>query len=437
MSLRDLLVIAIVLLGALVAMRRPWIGVMLWTWISIMNPHRYTWGIAYDAPLAAIAAAATLIGLLLTNERESPFKGAAVVAFALLTIWITVSWGLGIDPEGDYWQWNKVMKINLMILVGLALLRTKQHIFALAWVAAGSLALLGVKGGVFTLLSGGNYRVWGPAGSFIEDNNEFALAVIMVIPLLRFLQMQLGSRWARHAMTVAMVLCAAAALGTHSRGGFLAIMAMALLLWWRGKSWVLGGVLIAATAYGLLNFMPEEWSLRMSTIQDYEQDTSAMGRLSAWWTAWGVATHYPFGAGFNVARPELFEQFSPYYTGTTHAAHSIYFQILGNHGFIGLALFLPIWLSTWVVAGRVRVQAAQVPQARWCSELAAMCQVSLAGYLVGGMFLSLSYFDLPYNVMMLVVLTRAWVQNRAWEREPVYAPGWRTLPGLVTLPKAS
>ncbi len=435
MSLRDLLVLSIVLLGALVAIRKPWIGVMLWTWLSIMSPHRYTWGIAYDAPLAATAAASTLLGMLMTKERDSPFKGAAVVAFALLSIWITLSWVLGLDPAGDYEQWKKVMKVNLMILVALALLRTKQHIIALVWVAAGSLALLGIKGGVFTVLGGGENRVWGPQGSFIEDNNEFGLAVIMTIPLLRFLQMQLSGFWARQAMTGAMVLCAAAALGTHSRGGFLAIMAMALLLWWRGKSRFLGGALIAVTAIGLLTFMPDEWAQRMSTIQTYQEDSSAMGRISAWWTAWGVATHYPLGAGFNVARPELFAQFSPYYQGSTHAAHSIYFQMLGNHGFVGLALFLLIWLLTWAVAGRVRVKAALVPQAQWCSDLAAMCQVSLLGYLVGGAFLSLSYFDLPYNIMMLVVLSRVWLESRAWEREPVYERSWKTLPGLVAASK--
>jgi probable O-glycosylation ligase (exosortase A-associated) len=357
------------------------------------------------------------------------------VAFALLTVWITLSWGLGIDPDGDYWQWNKVMKVNLMVFVGLALLRTKQHILALVWVTAGSLALLGIKGGLFTVLHGGNYRVWGPPGSFIEDNNEFALAMIMTIPLLRFLQLQLVGFWARQAMTVAMMLCAASAIGSHSRGGFLAIMAMALLLWWRGKSRFVGGALILLTGMGLLAFMPEHWTERMGTIQEYEADGSAMGRISAWWTAWGVALNYPFGAGFLVARHELFAKFSPYYEGTTHAAHSIYFQILGNHGFVGLALFLLVWRFTWVAAGRLRTKAAKVPQARWCADLASMCQVSLLGYLVGGTFLSLSYFDLPYNVMMMVVLSRVWFETRGWEREPLYANSWKTLPGLATSPK--
>jgi putative inorganic carbon (HCO3(-)) transporter len=437
MSMRDLLLLTIVLTGAFIAMRRPWVGVMLFTWLSIMNPHRYTWGIAYDAPLAAIAAASTLVGLLLTNERDSPFKGPAVVAFILFSFWLTLSWALGLDPAGDYEQWNKVVKVNLMIVVALALLRTKEHILALAWVCALSLALLGVKGGIFTALEGGNYRVWGPPGSFIADNNEFGLAMVMTIPLLRFLQLQLRGFWGRQMLTAAMLLCAVSAVGTYSRGSLLAIVAMLMLLWWRGKSRFLGGLVIVIAGIALLAFMPENWGARMASIPNYEADASAMGRISAWWTAWGIAWDYPFGVGFFAARPELFAAYSPHFAGSTHAAHSIYFQVLGNHGFVGLLLFLLTWWFTWRSAGWLRKHAAGIEQAKWCSELGAMCQVSLIGYAVGGAFLSLSYFDLPYNIMVLVVLTRAWVQSKAWEREPKYAPGWRTVPGLAWSPKGS
>lgn len=432
--MRDLLVIAISLAGAAVALRRPWIGVILWTWLSIMNPHRYTWGIAYDAPLAAVAAASTLLGLLFTRERESPFKGSAVVALVLFMVWMTASWLMGMDPAGDYEQWDKVMKIDLMILVALSLLHSKQHIFALAWVATGSLALLGVKGGIFTLVNGGEFRVWGPPGSFIEDNNEFALAVVMTIPLLRFLQLQVKNIWAVHGLTAAMFLCAAATFGSYSRGSFLGVVAMSLLFWWRSKRRLVGGMLIALSAIALLAFMPEGWSDRISTISNYEQDQSAMGRINAWWNAWNLAFHYPFGVGFDAARPELFARYSPD-PSDVHAAHSIYFQALGNHGFVGLLLFVSIWIATWRSAGWLRKHGADARETKWCAELGAMCQVSLLGYAVGGAFLSLAYFDLPYDIMVLVVLTRVWVATKAWEREPVYAPGWRTLPGLATASK--
>ena len=431
--MRDLIMIVIVLSGAIAALRRPWIGVMLWTWLSIMNPHRYTYGFLYDAPLAAIAVATTGLGLLMTKERESPFKSGSVVAMCIFMVWVTLSMLLGVDTAGDYWQWNKVMKIDAMILVALMLLHSKKHILALMWVAAGSLALLGAKGGLFTLLTGGNYRVWGPPGSFIEDNNEFALSLVMTIPLLRFLQMQLTNRRARYAMTGVIILCAVSSLGSYSRGALLAISAMAAFLWWNGKNKLPVGMTLALVVPLLIAFMPEAWTGRMSSMGEYQEDDSSMGRISAWWNAWNIAFHYPTGVGFDAARPELFAQFSPY-PDKVHAAHSIYFQVLGNHGFIGLFLFLAIWIATWRSAGWLRTKAKKIPEAAWCADLGAMCQVCLVGYAVGGAFLSLAYFDLPYNVMVLVVLTRVWVEKRSWEREPAYVPGWRNIPGLAPKP---
>lgn len=431
--MRDLALLSIVLPAALVALRRPWVGVMLWTWLSLMNPHRYTWGFAATAPLAALAAVTTLIGLLVTRERESPFKGAPPVWLALFTAWMTVSWLMGLDVSGDHAQWDKITKINLMVLVTLALLRTKQHIIAFAWVCALSLGLLGAKGGLFTILNGGAHTVWGPPGSFIADNNHLALALVMTIPLLRFLQMQLQALWARQVMTVWMVLVAASALGSHSRGALLAIAAMTVLLWWRGGNKFAAGLLIAAVAYGLVTFMPDEWTGRMETIGAYEEDQSAQGRLAAWSMAWNAAFHYPFGVGFDAAREDLFAKYAANSKVGTPVAHSIYFQVLGQHGFVGLALFLLLGISTWRWAARMRKEAAGFPQASWCADLAGMCQVSLLGYAVGGAFLNMAHFDLPYNIMALVVMARVWMLRRGWETEPTpKAKGWLRIPGLGT-----
>lgn len=430
--MRDLLVVAIVVIGAVIALRRPWIGVMLWTWISLMNPHRYTWGFAYDAPLAALAAASTLVGLLLTRERENPFKGPAPVILLLFMVWMTLSWLMGLDPAGDHWAWDRAMKIDLMILVALALLKTKAHIFALAWVCMLSLGILSAKGGLFTVLTAGNYRVWGPAFSFIADNNHFALATIMTIPLVRFLQLQLSNRWARASMTIVMILLAASALGSHSRGALLAIFAMALLLWWRSPNKLPGGIMIVLVGVVLVAFMPEHWTARMATIETFQEDRSAMQRISAWWVSWRIALDYPFGVGFTLARPDLFNLYSPYPDLGVVVAHSNYFQVMGHHGFVGLFLFLLLWVVTWFQAGRIRKVAANTPQARWCYDLAGMCQVSLAGYLVGGTFLDLAYFDLPYNLMVLVVLTDVWVRSRAWETERGQPVSRFRIPGVHT-----
>ncbi|MCZ4313787.1 putative O-glycosylation ligase, exosortase A system-associated [Comamonadaceae bacterium G21597-S1] len=428
--MRDLLIIAICFAGVIASLKRPWIGIMLWTWLSIMNPHRYAYGMAHSAPLAAAAAGAVVIGLLMTKERESPFKGAPVTFFTMFVVWITLSWLAGLDVSGDYPQWKKVMKIDVMILLALMLLHSKKHIMALVWVCVGSLALLGIKGGIFTLTTGGGGRVWGPPGSFIEDNNEFALALVMTIPLLRFLQMQLTKSWQRHAMTATMLLCATAALGSQSRGALLAISAMALTLWWRGKRKLGMAIALGFVGVSLISFMPDTWSDRMATIETYQEDRSAMGRISAWWTAWRIAQHYPFGVGFNAFRAELFAAYSPY-PDFVHAAHSIYFQVLGHHGYVGLLIFLAIWISTWRSCNWLRSQKNIDPRVKWTADLGAMCQVSLIGYAVGGAFLSLAYFDLPYNIMVMIVLTRVWVTQQKWKVEPAVSAGSWLIPGLA------
>lgn len=428
--MRDILVASIVAAGCLATFRWPWIGVMLWTWLSTMNPHRYTYGFAYSLPVAAAAAACVLLALMMTKERDSPVKGLPVKVLIVFMFWMTLSWLFGLDPAGDYDQWKQVMKIDGMLLVSLALLRTKQHILALIWVSMGSLALLGLKGGLFTIATGGGGRVWGPPGSFIADNNEFALALIMVVPMVRFLQLQVQSRKGRLILTATMLLCAISALGSQSRGALLAISAMAITLWWRSKGNKAGmAIALVLIAVPMIAFMPDEWSMRMSTINTYNQDQSAMGRIGAWWNSWNLAFHYPFGVGFNAARPELFAQYAPEGTAVL-VAHSIYFQVLGHHGFVGLAIFITLWATTWASAGWLRKQRVVPPEAKWTADLGAMAQVSLVGYAIGGAFLSLAYMDIPYVLMAVVVLARVWVQKKAWLTEPAQPPFWKYVPGL-------
>ncbi len=414
--MRDLILVSIVAAGCIVAIRKPWIGVLLWTWLSIMNPHRYTYGFAYSAPLAAATVAATLLGLLATKDKSSPFKGAPVTVLVLFMGWMSVTSLFGFDPIYNYQQWNKVMKIDFMILIALALLYTKKHIIALTAAAAGSVGLLGAKGGFFTVTTAGNYQVWGPPGSFIEDNNEFALAVIITIPLLRFLQLQLPQRWQRSAMMAIMVLCVASAIGSYSRGAFLAIVAMGLAFWWNDgrKPRILVGMILLVAA--TMMFMPDQWFARMDTINDYQNDGSAMGRINAWWMAWNLAKDQFFGGGFNIYNLATFSRYAPV-PWDVHAAHSIYFQVLGEHGFIGLFLFLLLWWLVWREAGKLKLLGIKQPETLWLSDLGAMCQVSLIGYAVGGAFLSLAYFDLPYNVMVMVVLARRWLDRKAWQED--------------------
>lgn len=320
---------------------------------------------------------------------------------------------MGFDTLDSVDMWERVEKIDFMVLVTLVLLHTKRHIVIFTWVIVGSIGFFGVKGGLFTIATGGSYRVWGPPNTFIEGNNELALALILIIPLFRFLQLQVQSKWWSRAISAAMVLCAAAALGSHSRGALLAIVGMAVALWWYGGRKIGFLIIIAICGIATVGLMSEEWFARMDTISEYQNDASAMGRINAWWMAWNLATDHFFGGGFAIYNAMTFALYAPD-AEDIHAAHSIYFQVLGEHGFVGLFLFLLMWVLVWIDASRLRIEGKRLPETLWISHLGAMCQVSLIGYAIGGAFLSLAYFDLPYDILILVVLARRWINRKSW-----------------------
>jgi probable O-glycosylation ligase (exosortase A-associated) len=300
-----------------------------------------------------------------------------------------------------------------MLVVAMVILHSKRHILALAWVLVASIGYYGLKGGVFTLLTGGDYRVYGPPTTYIEGNNELALALVVIIPLTRFLQINSPSPWTRHGLTGLILLCAVAAIGSHSRGALLAITSMVAFLWWHSKGKNTAAAVLILCGFALFLFMPDIWHERMESIQTYEQDESAMGRINAWNMAWNLASDRILGGGFSIVNSDLFALYAPDPT-TPRAMHSIYFQVLGEHGFVGLVLFLLMWVLVWRSAGRLRTQGKLQPETLWLSSLGAMCQVSLVGYAVGGAFLSLAYFDLPYNLLILVVLGCRWMDSKAW-----------------------
>ncbi|NMG56078.1 putative O-glycosylation ligase, exosortase A system-associated, partial [Aromatoleum aromaticum] len=269
----------------------------------------------------------------------------------------------------------------------------------------------------------GEGRVYGPEGTYIEDNNSLAVALIVTVPLLRFLQTTLEKTWQKYAMTGAILICGVAILGSHSRGGFLAISAMLAVLWWRGKNKLATGLIMLTVGAAALSFMPPEWWTRMETIGTHE-DRSAMGRINAWTMAFNIAKDNFFGGGYSIYNPWVYSVYAPDPTYIV-SAHSIYFHMLGEHGFGGLLIYLCLWLTTWTTAGWLRKHGRKQTETEWCAQFGSMLQVSLVGFAVGGAFLSLSYFDLPYNLMALAVAARFWVQSRAWETEPAFEPHGR------------
>jgi putative inorganic carbon (HCO3(-)) transporter len=405
--MRDVVITLLVLASLPYIFRRPSFGVVMWIWMGVMNPHTQGWGFARDFPFAAIIAVTTIVAMLASTRRRCRLPLTPVtVTFLLFLAWMGVTSLFAIHPEQVGDQLIKVFKIMGMTLVVLMLLRRRSHVEWLVWAVVISLGYYGTKGGLFTIRSGGQYRVWGPIGTFIDGNNEIALALVMTIPLMLYLHGQLANRWGRRALVASMLLCALASLASYSRGAAIAMVAMLAFLWIKSRDKVRVGLLLACCIPFALLFMPEQWHARIDTIDAYQDDMSAMGRINAWHMAFNLANDRPLGGGFEIYDPDVFERYAPV-PEDVHAAHSIYFQVLGEHGWVGLALYLALGILTWRTGAWIIRHAAPYRELAWAGHLARMIQVSLLGFVVGGAFLSLVYFDVPYYLMAAMVATQS------------------------------
>lgn len=429
--MRDIVLSIVIALLLLKALRRAEVGAYLWAWLSLMNPHKMTYGFAYTMPFALMSAVVTLVSMLYSKSRRPLPMSGGVILLLMLWFWVTVTSIASINPADMVWErWIFVSKIYLMLLVTLMLVRERQQIDVLVWVVVGSIGFFAVKGGVFTLLTGGTFRVWGPPDSMLEENNALAVASLMIMPLIYYLRHTASKSWLRKALAVSMVLVGVSVLGSQSRGALVALLTMAFVLGLKSKQPV-RFTLALALLIGLgIAFMPDSWNERMDTIKEFDADSSAMSRLYTWRTLWNAAIDRPLvGAGFRADTVELFARYAPtdsvydVFHGRAWVAHSIYLQALGEHGFIGLALYLGIWVWVWLAASRVAKQAEALPDLRdWLPLLMRMCQVATLGFCAGGAFLSLMNLDLPFYLLAFVTLGRCAVQDRRGKAVPGVLP---------------
>jgi probable O-glycosylation ligase (exosortase A-associated) len=390
-----------------------------------MNPHRLSWGLAYNFPFALIAALVTLISCLVSWKKLKFFWSPAIGWLILFNVWMFISTVVAMYPEDAWGQWEKVFKIQLMTFVSLWALTDREKIHIFVWIIFISIGFFGFKGGIFTLMTGGGYHVLGPGG-FIGGNTEIGLALVMVMPLAWYLYLHSHNKWVRYGLLLSIALISIGILGTQSRGAFLAIIAVSFFLWLKSNRKGIIFVALILLSPGFYIFMPQSWHDRMATIETYKEDESAMSRVMAWEFGYKMALDRPLtGGGFESDTVENYIRYVPHQVesgkATFHDYHSIYFEVLAEHGFVGLFIFLMLFLQYWRTANKVIKITKNSGQNKWAFDLAAMLQVSFVGYTVGGAFLGLAYFDLFYHYLAILILVLKLLEEQAEKQEKVFA----------------
>ena len=402
--MRDLLVAFIVFGSLPFILKRPFWGILMLAGLGYMNPHRLCYGFMLQMPVVQIVAIATLLGMLFSKEPKRMIWSREVVLLVFFIIWMGITTSMAFYSNLALLQYEKVIKIQILTFMTLLMLTSERRVHVFIWVVVLSLAFYGIKGGLFTISKGGVYRVQGPHGTFIGGNNELALALVMTIPLMRYLYLQEKVKLIKLGLAAGMFLTTIAAFGSQSRGALVALIVTGGIFWLKSRKKIGTAVFIVVAASVALSIMPDAWFERMQTIQSYEDDKSAQGRINQWYKAINMANDRVTGGGFEAWGRATCQRYAPDPTNCRDV-HSIYFEVLGEHGYIGLAFFLGLLGLTWLKCGSIIRRTRSDPGLRWARDLAAMIQVSMVAYMSAGAFLGLAYFDYIYHLFAVVVVT--------------------------------
>src|SRR5579871_5729762 len=155
--MRDLALVLMMIAGIPLTLRFPFVGLYLWEWFALMNPHRLAYGFAANAPFNLIVAVCTVLAWAFRSDRTIPKANALFVLTAVFAIWISLTTLVAPVPEISTPLWEERLKTLLLMFMIPAVITTRVRLHGLIWIIAISLAYYGVKGGGFTIVSGGSY----------------------------------------------------------------------------------------------------------------------------------------------------------------------------------------------------------------------------------------------------------------------------------------
>jgi probable O-glycosylation ligase (exosortase A-associated) len=419
------------------ALRNAFAAYLVWGWTAVIVVPYYMYGFMGDLRYNFFFALVTL-GLLVLGKVQDKGTFTLNRTSALIIVFVLHgSMCALLAPEGvlnNVSIYIDLLKSITFCLVMFFLVNSRLRLHAMLVVIALGLGFHGFVEGMKTLVTAGGHKVTGLPGSKMTDNNHLGVAIVMALPILLYLFQYSKLRIVRYGFLGALLATALAVVGSNSRGAFLAMAAFGAVLVVTSRRKVLASVLVSFGAALVLAFSPASWFERIETIGSAGEDQSFMGRVEAWNVSTAVALKNPiFGTGFHGGqsypvwhsiRPTdglLSALAPPVLRESPRAAHSIYFEVLADLGFVGFFLFLALLFNAFRTAWEVRRLAkARGASMLWARDMAEALGLSCMVYAVGGAGVSLAYFEMFYVVIVLLEVLRQCVLKEL--KQPATVP---------------
>jgi len=420
--MRDLVFTALFFAMAVYSLQSSFLGLALWLWSALWPVNEYVYGFARNLPFNKIAVACAVIAMGWDSKKRIALDALLIVLILLLAE-ISLSYALSDTPPG----WGEMYYQNLVKIVVAALAirfiateRLRLHVCILAMGAA--VGAGAADEALKFLLSGGAHHVLGPTSW--GDENSTATMVLMVVPLLLYLYQYAMHHYFRLVSGGALVLCVIGVVGTYSRGGFIGLALLSLIVFLKTKRKFRSALALSFIILLGAALVPDSWTARITTTTHAEEDSSFMYRVVQWKILTLMAIDKPLLGNGILANmvPNTWSNYAARlsseltFIGTPppaypQASHSIFFQMLGENGFIGLGLFCLLHAIALRYGTQVQKAAKNRPDLRWAGDMATALRVSLIVYLVTGAVLPIPYLEFPYLLIGCMSALRATVKR--------------------------
>lgn len=391
---------------------RPWVGLCTFSWLAYNRTQDLTWGFARTLPFSQLVAIFMILGWLVIEFRPIRLNGYLPKVMLALLIWIGVSMlasGLNWELQGR--RYTELAKVILISVLTGAMVVNRTRLRTLMAIIAVGLGFYGFKNGLLLMM--GSRSIRGPGGMLL-DNNDFALAMVMNVPLLFYLADEMlplkHGRLICRFMKASFYLSFLAIVSTGSRGGLLSLAfgmgLMAMKTKWKIPA--LGSMVLAAAVGSI--FLPQDYKDRVASmfVSADEQDGSVQGRFVSWQVAGNMIQAKPlFGIGLN----KMVKEYNNYTQGlvnedgtTEHfarVAHNSYLQIWAESGTPAYLLFMIMCVGT-IVWLEVAWRRYRRSGDGWVVPYCHAIQVCFCSYMLGATFLNRSHFDLIYQLVVVV-----------------------------------
>jgi probable O-glycosylation ligase (exosortase A-associated) len=392
----------------------PFVMSLAYIWVDIFQPQLVSPIIGQSMPISMITAVAAVLAYLFGDRRNPPRLGLLTLLLVAWAAWMTLTttWALFPDSAWKKWDWafktvafttllpfvfTSRIRIEAALLVfGCAIMSNVLPFAAKAMVSGGGygqqLGLVPVNGG------------WGGEGSALTT---YAFATL---PLVTFLQhhslIAPGRGWMRYVYYSVPLIAAMATIATAARAGLIAAIVWVTLTWWHSRRKAALTFALLAAIVAIQPMVGDKWTERMSTTTEARGEDSALGRLLVWQWTWDFALRNPAGGGFDAYRASYAvtrRSDGTEFSIQGHAFHSIYFEVLGEQGWLGLGIFLSILAVFFLGMMKVRRRARRREDLAWMDGLASALMQSTLIFMAGAAFSGIAFQPLQYYLIMFAV----------------------------------